>query len=70
MRKILFQPGTNIPRIKHVRRVGKHLHRSIYIPQAHFDATVPARWNELADTAMRRDPPFKAKVNEAYRRVT
>ena len=80
MREILFQPGKNIPRSEHVRRVGKP--RANWLldtfveayaflhPQAHFDETVPAHWNEIADTAMRRDPPFKTKVNEAYRRNT
>ena len=73
--EILFQPGKNILRSEHVRRVGKP--RANWLldtfvkayaflhPQAHFDETVPAHWNEIADTAMRRDPPFKTKVNEA-----
>ena len=74
MREILFQPGKNTPRSEHVRRVGKPRANwlldtfveayAVLHPQAHFDETVPAHWNEIADTAMRRDPPFKTKVND------
>ena len=71
MREILFQPRQNIPRSVHVRRVGKpranwllNTFEEAYAflhPEAHFDASITAHWNEIADAANRREPPFQTK---------